>query len=103
MLRNIFIKIVNCYKGKGDAMERGNYRGLKLLDQVMKAVKWVFEKLVRDSVKIDQMQFGFMPGKGTTEAIFLVRQLQEKYLESKESYTLHLWIWRRLLTGYPEK
>jgi hypothetical protein len=23
--------IVNCYKGKGDALERGNYRGLKLL------------------------------------------------------------------------
>jgi hypothetical protein len=28
--------IINCYKGKGDATERGNYRGLKLLDQVMK-------------------------------------------------------------------
>nr|ACH48202.1 reverse transcriptase-like protein [Cyriopagopus schmidti] len=25
------------------------------------------------------MQFGFMPGKGTIDAIFLVRQLQEKY------------------------
>ena len=22
--------IVNCFKGKGDALERGNYRGLKL-------------------------------------------------------------------------
>ena len=26
------------------------------------------------------MQFGFMAGKGTTDAIFVVRQLQEKYL-----------------------
>ena len=26
------------------------------------------------------MQFGFVPGKSTTDAIFLVRQLQEKYL-----------------------
>ena len=28
--------IINLYKGKGDALERGNYRGLKLLDHVMK-------------------------------------------------------------------
>lgn len=27
--------IINCYKGKGDALERGNYRGLKMLDQVL--------------------------------------------------------------------
>ena len=33
--------IINCYKGKEDALPRGNYRGLKLLDQVMK-VKWKY-------------------------------------------------------------
>ena len=27
------------YKGKGDALERGNYRGLKLLDHVMKGIE----------------------------------------------------------------
>ena len=27
---------VNCYKGKGDSLERGNYRGLKLIDQIPK-------------------------------------------------------------------
>src|SRR6267154_6405838 len=26
------------------------------------------------------MQFGFSPGKGTTDAIFIVRQVQEKFL-----------------------
>ena len=31
-------------------------------------------------MKIDNMQFGFMAGKSTTDAIFIVRQLQEKYL-----------------------
>ena len=31
-------------------------------------------------MKIDSMQFEFMSGKGTTDAIFIVRQLQEKYL-----------------------
>ena len=30
-------------------------------------------------ISIDDSQFGFVPGRGTTEAIFPVRQLQEKY------------------------
>jgi len=28
---------------------------------------------------IDDMQFGFMKGKGTTDTIFIVRQMQEKF------------------------
>ena len=36
------------------------------------------------------MQFGFMPGRGTIDAIFIVRQLQEKYLEKKKKLYLAL-------------
>ena len=35
--------IVNLYKGKGDALNRGNYRGLKLIEQVMKVLERVVE------------------------------------------------------------
>ena len=31
-------------------------------------------------VSIDDSQFGFVPGRGTTDASFLVRQLLEEYL-----------------------
>ena len=30
------------------------------------------------------MQFGFMPGKGTTDAIFIMRQVQEKHQARKK-------------------
>ena len=76
--------IINLYKGKGDAMERSNYRGLKLLDHVMKVLERVFEKVIREKISIDDMQFGFMPGKGTSDAIFILRQMQEKYLAKRK-------------------
>ena len=41
--------IVSVYKGKGDALECGSYRGIKLLDQVMKVFEKVIEKKMRDS------------------------------------------------------
>ena len=36
--------------------------------------------LIRQRVEIDKMQCAFMLGCGTTDAIFIVRQLQEKHL-----------------------
>lgn len=76
--------MVNVYKGKGDALECGSYRGIKLLDHVMKVLERVVEKKVRNKVVINDMQFGFRPGRGTTDAIFIVRQVQERYLEKKK-------------------
>ena len=40
--------------------------------------------LIRQVVSIDDSQFGFVPGRGTTDAIFVVRQLQEKYLAANK-------------------
>ena len=47
--------IINCFKGKGDAVERGNFRGLKLLDHLMKVFERVIEKYIREAVNIDDM------------------------------------------------
>ena len=76
--------IVNLYKGKGDALNRGNYRGLKLIEQTMKVLERVVEGLIRQRVEIDEMQCGFMSGRGTTDAIFIVRRLQEKHFAANK-------------------
>ena len=55
--------IVCLYKGKGDALERGNYRGLKLTEQVMKILERIVDGLIRQLVSIDDSQFGFVPGR----------------------------------------
>ena len=65
-------------------MERGKYRGLKLTEQVMKVLKRIVDGLIRQVVSTDDSQFGFVPGRGITDAIFVVRQLQEKYLAANK-------------------
>ena len=67
------------YKGKGNSLERGNYRGLKLTDQILKIAEKNIEKLIRQQVDIGEMQFGFKPEYRTTNVIFILAQLQEKY------------------------
>ena len=39
--------IVCLYKGKGDALERSNYRGLKLTEHVMKVLERIVDGLIR--------------------------------------------------------
>ena len=57
-----------------------NYRGLKLIDKVMKILECVVEGFIRQRVVINDMQCGFMQGRGTTDAIFILHQLKEKHL-----------------------
>ena len=71
------------YKGKGDALACANFRGLRLLEHGMKILEKVLDAKLRKIVKIGGSQFGFRPGKSTEDAIFIVRQLQEKYTEKK--------------------
>ena len=71
--------IVPIFKGKGDVMSCGSYRGVKLLEHAMKIVEWVLERRMRTPVNLNKMQFGFTPGKGTVDAIFIVRRMREEY------------------------
>jgi len=50
-----------------------------MLKHAIKIFERVFERRIRGSITISDIQMGLMPGKSTVDAIFAVRQLAEKY------------------------
>ncbi|XP_065319077.1 uncharacterized protein LOC135927068 [Gordionus sp. m RMFG-2023] len=46
------------------------------------------EKRLRDIIEIGETQFGFMSGRSTTDAIYEIRQMSEKYREKNKK--LHM-------------
>ena len=69
--------IIPIYKEKGDIQDCGNYRGIKLMSHTMKIWERINDRRLIEETTIGDEQFGFMPGRGTTDAIFAVRQLME--------------------------
>ena len=53
------------------------------MSHTMKVWKKIIEVRLRDRIKISKQQYGFMPGKGTTDAMFALRMLIEKYREGQ--------------------
>ena len=49
------------------------------MSHIMKVWEKIIEARLRDKVEIRKQQYGFMPGKGTTDAMFALRMLMEKY------------------------
>ena len=50
----------------------------------MKLYEGVYENRLRNIVSISEEQFGFVTGKFTTDAIFALRHLQEKYRDGQQ-------------------
>ena len=75
---------MNCSKNKGDTTQRGNYRGLKLSERIMKVFERVIQQKIREMVDVDAVQSGFLPVKGTADVIFIAHQVEERYLEKKK-------------------
>ncbi|KAK3559772.1 hypothetical protein QTP86_020723 [Hemibagrus guttatus] len=75
--------LVQIFKNKGDVQSCSNYRGIKLMSHTMKVWERVVEARLRKVVEICEQQYGFMPRKSTTDAIFALRILMEKYRDGQ--------------------
>ncbi|KAK3569844.1 hypothetical protein QTP86_006055 [Hemibagrus guttatus] len=75
--------LVPIFKNKGDVQSCSNYRGIKLMSHTMKVWERVVEARLRKVVEICEQQYGFMPRKSTTDAIFALRNLMEKYRDGQ--------------------
>ncbi|KAK3562946.1 hypothetical protein QTP86_011695 [Hemibagrus guttatus] len=75
--------LVPIFKNKGDVQSCSNYRGIKLMSHTMKLWERVVEARLRKVVEICEQQYGFMPRKSTTDAIFALRILMEKYRDGQ--------------------
>ena len=58
------------------------------MSHTLKLLERVIDRRMREEVQIGRGQLGFMKGVGTTDGIFTVRQIMEKYREKQQ--TLHM-------------
>ena len=70
--------LVPIFEGKGGPLNPNSYRGTKLLEYVFKLYEQVLDGRLREVVDIDKMQYGFIPGRGTVDAVFVLSRLSEK-------------------------
>ena len=72
----------------------GSYRGVKLLEHATKIVERVLERQIQTLVNLNEMQFGFMPGKGTVDAIFIVGECRRNIKRRTRSCICVLLTWK---------
>ena len=74
---------------KGDIQSCTDYRAIKLMSHTMKLWERVIKHRLRAITRVSMNQFGLMPGRSTMEAIFLIRQVMERYRKKKKK-DLHM-------------
>ena len=62
------------YKEKGDALDRGDYRGLKLTEQAIKVIKRIANSLIRQVVTINLSILG---GLYADALVFIADSMEE--------------------------
>ena len=67
--------ILPIFKEKGGIQDCGNYIVIKMISHTMKIWERTIDRRLREETSIGEEQFGFMHGRGTTDAIFAKRQV----------------------------
>jgi len=70
---------VPIYKNKGDVQNCENDKEIKLMSHTMKLWERIIEQSLGQETAVSENQFGFIPGRSTIEAIYLLRRLIERY------------------------
>ena len=73
----ILSSLLPTFEGKGNPLNSNSCRGIKLIEYAFKLDKYVLDGRLCEVVNIDKMQYGFMPGIGTVDVVFVLRRLSE--------------------------
>ena len=81
--------IITIYKKKGDSADCGNSRGISLLSIAGKVLAAIMLQRLNTQISekktLPDSQYGFRKDRNTTDAVFSIRQLQEKCHEEKKN------------------
>ena len=78
------VVIITLYKNEGEKSDGGNYRGITLLSIACKVLpRLLLNRLVTSIAEehLPESQCAFRANRGTTDMVFVLRQLQEKCRE----------------------
>ena len=70
--------LVPTFRGKENPLNSNSYKGLKLMEDAFKLYDKILDGRLSEVVDIDKMQYVFMPGRETVDAVSVLRRLTEK-------------------------
>ena len=73
--------------------------GIEFLEHDFELFKKILDGHLCEVVDTDKMQYGYMPGRGTVDAVIVLRRVTEKFRAKNKKLFLYLLIWKRLLIG----
>lgn len=76
--------LIPIFKNKGDIQDCANYRGIKFTSHTLKIWERILDNRLRKKGTASDQQFGFIPGRSTSDAIFALCQLMEKYRDGQK-------------------
>ena len=77
--------ILPLYKEKGDIQQCSKYRASNCYHNTMKVWERILLGRIESETDVSENQFGFIRGRQTSDTIFALRQVMEKYREKQKS------------------